>query len=278
METSRAHLIVQGGVFTNVYTSTSIPVGTKIAIQNLSSDTLIVYIGNSPTASKGWVIPPYEYFYVSAQVEGCFLMPYSNESAVVAIERGGNGMASSPIDERVYDGLKAFTVQSFTEANSKNGTQWSISTRNIAVPASGTLDVLMTTGSLPVLMKGLVVQYTGSQIETVLYKNSVVTGGDTVNSYNLNTYTGGAMLSTFKVNNPAGFTIIGVGTQVAPSEHFYGIADQGNKSIPSFIATGLERVLAPNTTYLRRVWNRGSGTCVIDLAASFYEGEISSQN
>jgi len=278
MENSRNQINLSAGTFTNLYTAASLTVGTKLGLQNLSSDPIIITIGTSGDASKGYIVNPLEYALIPAGVSGCFIKTVTGDSGVIAIDKGGYNIPNFAIDERVYDGNKALTVQTFTEANSKNGSQFSMTTRNIAVAAGSTLDVMLTTGAKTVLTKGLVVQYTGSQIETSLYKGVVATGGQTVPSYNLNTELLTTMLSTFKTSNGAAFTITNAGVQVAPAEFFYGIADQGNRSTPSFITAGIERVLQPNTVYMRRIWNRSANPCVIDFSATFYEGDISSQN
>lgn len=278
MENSRTHIALLGGGFTNLYSAASIAVGTKLGLQNLSSDPILISIGTSGNLSKGYIVEPLGYFVVPAAVSGCFVQTVTGESGVVMIDIGGYNVMGAPLDERLYTGYKALVVQSFTESNSKNGTQHSLSTRNIAVAAGGTLDVTLTTGALPVIIKGLAIQYTGSQIETALYKGTVATGGVIVPTYNLNTDIGLPPLSVTKTSAGTPFTISNQGVQFSPTEYFYGIADQGNKSTPSFIAAGIERILAPNTTYMRRIYNRGASPCVIDFTTTFYEGEISSSN
>lgn len=278
MENSRTHITLAGGGFTNLYTAASLAVGTKLGLQNLSSDPIVVSIGASGNLSKGYVINSMEFFVVPAGVPGCFVQTVTGESGVVMLDVGGYSIPNAPLDERLYTGYKALVVQSFTESNSKNGTQHSLSTRNIAVAAGGTLDVTLTTGALPVIIKGLAIQYTGSQIETTLYKGTVATGGATLSQYNMNTQAGLSPLSIAKTSSGSPFTITNQGVQASPTEFFYGIADQGNRSTPSFITAGIERILAPNIVYMRRIYNRGTGPCIIDFTTTYYEGEISSSN
>lgn len=45
-----------------------------------------------------------------------------------------------------------------------------------------------------------------------------------------------------------------------------------------YTATGLERVLAPNTTYTLVVTNNSADPCKISIFVTYYEGELSSLN
>jgi len=266
------------GAWTNIYTASGLAVGSKIYIQNQSSDFIKVFVGTTPTDNAGDIVEPFGYAVIAAGVSGAHARTVDGAGGVLAVSRNVESLIGAPIDERVYTGYKAITIQSFSESNSKNGTQFSLASRLATVAIGSSLDVTLTTGSLPVIIKGLLIQYTGSQIETVLYKNTVFTGGSTMDIYNLNTNGTFPLLSTAKSNSPTAITISNAGTQVAPTEFFYGVADQGNRATPSLISAGLERILAPNTTYMRRIWNRGSAACVIDFSTTFYEGEVSNQN
>lgn len=262
--------------WTNFNTGASVAVGTKVTIQNIGSGSIYIQTSSSsPSATAGYVLQEHEFYTAKAGGETIWLLTPDSDNINVYYTLGDNG---NYLDERVYTGLKALTVQSFSESNSKNGTQFNTQARLVSVAAGGTLDLLITTGSKPVLTKGLLVQFTGTQIETTLYKGVTASGGNTIPTYSLNTDTFPSMQAVVKANTPTAFTITVAGTQVSPNEFFYGIADQGNKATPSLIAGGTERVLAPNTTYLRRIWNRGASACIIDFEATLYEGELSSQN
>lgn len=266
------------GSWTNIYTASGLAVGSKIYIQNQSSDFIKVFVGTTPTDNAGDIVEPFGYAVIAAGVSGAHARTVDGAGGVLAVSRNVESLMGAPIDERVYTGYKAFTVQSFSESNSKNGTQFSLASRlDTTVAVDGSLDITLTTGNQPVIIKGLLIQYTGSKIETRLYKGTVFTGGEVKNIYNLNTNGTFPLLSSAK-DNRAAITITNAGTQVAPTEFFYGVADQGNKATPSLISAGLERILAPNTTYMRRIWNRGTSACIIDFSTTFYEGEVSNQN
>lgn len=180
------------------------------------------------------------------------------------------------IDPRVYVGTQAFTTQSFTEANCKNGVQYELTTFNPTFAASATTDFILTTGSKPVLIKNRQFTFTGAQLQTTIYKNPTYTGGVVVPYYNLsdvNPVTGTVVIR----GTP---TVTAVGTQVAPTFTLLGNIPQTGQAVTTTSAEnslrGLERVLAPNTTYLFRTTNTSAATMLITSQATWYEGGLSS--
>lgn len=273
MENNRVNIGITN-VFSNIYSALSVAVGTKIAIQNQGADEIVVCISSIATDRAGYILRPFEYLIVPAGSPGCFVKSLDNPVGFISAQLGGWNMPGIPIDERVYTGYKAFTVQSFVEANSKNGTQYEYTAANNAVSAGSNFDIVMTTGSKPVLIKNRQISFTGAEVQVSVFKNTVFSAGTALAIYNLNTAMVAPTVSTAKFAP----TISNIGTQTGATTTTYGTPDQGNRAIGTYGLIGTERVLAPNTNYLLRVTNADTSTCKISAYISFYEGELSSEN
>ncbi len=274
MENSLTHIEIVSSSFTNIYAASGLPVGTRISIQNVGPSLIQVYIGTSPDSGKGEIVKPFEFYIVAAGVPGCFVKTNNGQTTTVAIQPKPYNLLGLPVDERVYTGYKAITIQSFTEANSKNGTEFEFSCESATVAAGASLDIVFTTDGIPVLIKNRQVSFSGAEIRAALYKGTTYTGGTTVPIFNLNT---DLLLPTYSVAKLSP-TITSLGTLVSATPVFYGATNQGNRYVGTFSTTGAERVLSKNTTYLYRVTNQDIGVCKISIYTSFYEGELSSQN
>lgn len=265
--------VASGAGFTNVYTASGIPLGTKLLIQNISSSPIFICL-YSTAQNQGFVIEPFEQYVVPSGSAGCFVKTTSGLGGTIAVETGAWNAIGAPIDERTYNGLKALCVQPFIEANVKNGTQWEFSFENNSVATGATADTILTTGAQFVLVKSRLLSFTGSEIEASVYKNTTYTGGTLTSIYNLNTQLGGSPLSVVR----SGVTVTSVGTEIAAKTHAYGTDTNVNQAVGSYNVVGLERVLAPNTSYLLRVTNQSATTIKLAGYITFYEGEISSLN
>jgi len=265
--------VLAGAGYTNVYSTSSIPVGTKILIQNLSSSELFVCLYAS-AQDQGFVLESYAQYIVPSGSLGCFVRSTNTRGGLLAVEMGAWNAIGAPVDERVYTGLKALTTQPFIEANVKNGSQWEVSFENNSVAAGTSVDAVMTTGNQYVLIKSRQISFTGSEIEASVYKNPSFTGGSTLPIYNLNTSFSVSPLAAIK----AGVNVSSIGTEVAAKSHAYGADTNVNQTSGSYSVTGLERVLQPNTAYLLRILNQSSITVKIAGYITFYEGEISTLN
>jgi hypothetical protein len=262
-----------GTDFTNVYSSSGIPTGTKILIQNLTSSELFICL-YATAQEQGFVIRPYEKYIVPAGALGCFVKTVRGVGGPLAIEVGAWNVLEAPVDERVYTGLKGLTVQPFTEANVKNGTQWEFSFENTSLAAGASSDAVFTTGSKYVLVKSRILTFTGSEIEASVYKGATYTGGSIVPIYNLNTTIEGLPLSAVR----SGVTVTATGIEIAAKTHAYGTDTNVNQTVGSYNVAGIERVLQPNTTYLLRIVNQSAISIKIAGYITFYEGELSSLN
>lgn len=265
--------VLAGAGYTNVYSASSIPVGTKILIQNLSSSELFVCLYAS-AQDQGFVLEPYAQYIAPSGSLGCFVRSTNTRGGLLAVEMGAWNAIGAPVDERVYTGLKALTTQPFIESNVKNGTQWEVSFENTSVAAGTSIDAVMITGNQYVLIKSRQISFTGSEIEASVYKNTTFTGGTALYIYNLNTSFTASPLAVVR----SGVTVTSVGTEIAAKTHAYGANTNVNQAAGSFNVIGLERVLQPNTNYLLRITNQSNITIKVAGYITFYEGEISSLN
>lgn len=273
MSTGQLIQVLPGTGYTNVYTTSSIVLGTKLLLQNLTSSDLFVCL-HATAQEQGFVIRPFEHYVVPAGVLGCFVKTTTGRGGTLAVEMGAWNVIGGSIDERVYTGYKGLTIQPFIESNVKNGTQWEYSFENAAVAAGANLDTLLTTGNQYVLVKNRQVTYNGSGMEATVFKGATYTGGSTIPIYNLNTGIATPCLATAR----SGITITATGDQAGAKAFSYGVQDVGNRATGTYTVTGLERVLVPNTTYLLRVTNTDTVSRKINVYVTFYEGEISSLN
>lgn len=273
MSTAKLVPVASGSGFTNVYTASSIPLGTKLLIQNTTSSPLIVCL-YATASDQGFVVQPLEHYVVPAGVLGCFVKTTTGFGGSITVEMGAWNVIGGTLDERVYTGLKALTVQPFIESNVKNGTQWEVSFENNSVAAGANIDSVMTTGNQYVLIKSRLISFTGSEIEASVYKNPTFTGGSNLPIYNLNTTFTSSPLAILK----SGVTVSAVGTEIAAKTHAYGSDTNVNQAIGSYNVVGIERVLQPNTSYLLRIQNQAATSIKIAGYITFYEGEISSLN
>lgn len=273
MSTGKTLPVASGSGFTNVYTASGIPLGTKLLIQNISSSPLFVCL-YSTAQEQGFVLQPYDQYVVPSGSAGCFVKTTTGFGGTIAVEMGAWNAIGAPIDERTYTGLKALCVQPFIESNVKNGTQWEVSFENTSLASNAYSDAVMTTGNQYVLIKSRLLSFTGSEIEVSVYKNVVFTGGTPLTIYNLNTAIGGSPLAVMK----SGVTVSNTGTEIAARSHAYGTDTNVQQAVGTYNVNGLERVLQPNTSYLLRIQNQATTSIKLAGYITFYEGEISSLN
>lgn len=166
-------------------------------------------------------------------------------------------------------GLKAVVTQSYTEANSKNGTQQEGSTLLIGVPALASNDTIFLTGNLPVILKGRVIGYTGDGVTAEIYTGAAYTGGTPAvyqNASDINPVTG---LSQIIV----GATITDDGVLAFAPDHLVGNTSQQGKGSTGAVI-GREKILKPNTAYLFRLTSLDTQVQDISSLLTWFEGEL----
>ena len=165
----------------------------------------------------------------------------------------------TPFPSGLFSGTRAITSQSYTEANVKNGLQFELSMYNATLAASGNLDILITTGSLPLIIKAKEVSFSGAGVTSSLYEGGVYSAGSAISIYNFNRINPSTSTIT-AVSSP---TITTLGTQVSSPGVSIGSTGQGSITFGSYGTTGTERILLPNTKYLARTTNNDSSVAKV---------------
>jgi len=172
----------------------------------------------------------------------------------------------------VFTGLRAMTVQGYTEANVKNGVQYELSSYNAALGvAPASQRTIFVTGSKPVAVKARLVAFDGAGIEARVYKGPTYTGGTPVPYFNLsdiNPIAGGVQVIS-------GATITASGAEFGARSYLIGSVSPGSQTVGSFGVTGQERNLAPNTTYMLELISMDSAKAQrVAAYLSWYEGGL----
>jgi len=174
---------------------------------------------------------------------------------------------TSIIDGNVYEGNAAFTVQSYTEINSKNGTQFECQIIFENIQSNTPQTFSFTTGSDPVIVKSRGISGEFSNINYDIYRDSTVTGGTSVLVSNLNDRN--SVVNQVDVTlNP---TLTVKGDLWSP----YKIVGSGTNKSVSYGTPQGERILKENTSYVVEVINNDVTTIpilVVDL--SWYQGQL----
>lgn len=179
-------------------------------------------------------------------------------------------MAASPSKEMEAN-LEALTTQSFTEANSKQGTQFEAAMLFETIASATPHYFAFITGASPVILKQRDISGGFVNARYDVFKNADVTGGTTVEAFNNNDLVVSAPGVTI-LQSP---TVNVEGVAFGPTTYLLGSESLGTRLLSSFGGAAGEKVLAPNTTYLVRISN-------IDVAAIgllsvrlwFYEGPL----
>lgn len=168
-------------------------------------------------------------------------------------------------------GLRALNVQSYLESNVKLGAQFEFSTHTAALAGNGVSRLVLITGAKPVIIKDRQIGCTGVGVTARVYKNPTYTGGTNLAIYNLR-QDGVPPASTCTVKS--GATVSAVGTEIAAPTYVVGSGSGPLSNAGTFSNRGLERVLAPNSTYLLEITNRDSGSIQLGTYVTWYEGAI----
>lgn len=168
----------------------------------------------------------------------------------------------------IYDGSRAITVQSYLEANAKNGLGHELSALFESMGNGEQADSIFVIGSVPVILKRRTASYTGDGVELDIYEDVTYSSlGAEIPQYNLSRINPVTEIAKF-YSDPV---ITDDGVQVFPTEYLIGNqSNQGKGGTGE--ESGRERILKPNTSYLFRVTSREAGQDVA-LFDSWYEGE-----
>ena len=201
--------------------------------------------------------------------------PMNGGTAADLVSEDAQGLRSHKVrtesPEGLYTGLRAMTVQTYSEANVKNGVQYEVSSYNAALAASGNIRTIFITGSKPVAIKARLVSFDGAGIEARVYRLPTYTGGVLVPYFNLsevNPVAGGVRILS-------GATVTAVGTEFGARSYLIGDVQSGSQRTGSFAVAGQERNLEANAVYMLELISMDSAKAQrVATYLSWYEGEF----
>lgn len=176
--------------------------------------------------------------------------------------------SGEPAPEGLYSGTRAITVQSYVEANIKNGLEHQGSTI-LTIAGGASNDTIFLTGALPVALKGRVISYTGDGITGEIFEAPTYTGGTSAPYQNGNAINPVTGLTQILINPSV--TTDGV-LKFAPTHSFGNQSNQGKGEADTGIVG--ERILKPNTAYLFRLTSLDTASQQVSSFLSWYEGEL----
>lgn len=183
----------------------------------------------------------------------------------------------TPLDsfpDGAFTGTRALTVQFYTEANVKNGSQFESSTYNAALAGLAVSDYIVSVGAKPVLLKGRAISVTGLGLKLEFYKNPTFTGGVQIPIFNLNSRN--PIATTVQIIAAPAVSV--AGTKIGCDKYALGSNPQGGSAVTSSTlfneAVGLETLLAPNSTYLFRATSLDTDPQTVFSYNTWYEGQL----
>lgn len=182
---------------------------------------------------------------------------------------GAQNAALTVVDESLRNGTQAVIVQSYTEANVKNGLQYYMRLHAASVAVAGVLNLRFQTGAKPVIIKAREVSFNATNIvEYVAQEGGTYTGGSAVsveNENRVNPVPSTVLLST-------GGTIGGTPVVFRRKRIYSAGSTTGGSSKVGTDVLGRETVLKPNTLYTVTLTNVAGATAEIQLELSWFEG------
>lgn len=169
-----------------------------------------------------------------------------------------------------FTGLRALTIQSYTEANVKNGVQFEASAFIPALTGGANHDTRFTTGAKPVIIKARQLGFDGDGLTARVFRAPTTSGGVAVPVYNLNDINPVATT----IAALSGVTTTVTGTEIAAPTTSLGSDLLGISTQGTYAVAGAERILRPNTAYLLRLTNLAPLTAErVAVYLSWYEGD-----
>lgn len=216
-------------------------------------------VGN--TASQFCAVAKYYRFTLTGIVGG------SGQSVVLRIYDSTSWFGAMP-PVGLYEGIRAMTVQSYTEANVKNGLQYECSYYLPSLAAGATASLTFSTGAKPVIVKNRQVAFTGSKVTGRVYSGTTYTGGTVVTPYNLTAISPIASTVVLRLDP----TILTPGTEGGAPSHYIGSDLNGNQQAGTFVSPDVERILAPFTVYRLAITNDDIEATKLSVYLTWYEG------
>jgi hypothetical protein len=189
----------------------------------------------------------------------------SSDAKVVVTDNNGDYLS---LDADYFNGDAGMIKQSYTEANVKNGLQFSASTYFTGLTAGENLDLIVITGDKPIIVKSQYIEIKeGGDVISEWYRDPVYTGGSDITSGIGNQNDKNSEATTLQLigclptdeavgkYSPKDATkpnVTNIGTKILPKIVTLGVIGQGSSVSARSSIAGLEHILRPNTTYLYR--------------------------
>lgn len=171
----------------------------------------------------------------------------------------------------VFRGLRAATVQSYTEANVKRGVQYEASAIFPDVASGGVIYTIFITGDDPIALKARHITYTGRGVKSDIFEGPTYSGGEGpipyFNSNNMYQVPG-------SVEGYANPVVTDEGTQVFASGYSVGNQSNQGQGSTGIDLGGGENILKPNTTYLLKLESLDNSVQTIASFLYWYEGAL----
>lgn len=261
---------VLSNIYSDLNTTASIPIGTNIFITNTTSYLIYVFIGNSVPAitSEYYPLNYNESVEIPSGADKVWVRS-DKINTTLLIQYASLAIKPYPtvIPSGAFEGIRALTIQGYTEANVKNGIQFNASRRVVGLAAGANADSIFLTGNKPVILKARKIGYTGNGVAASIYRQAVYTGGTVAEINNPNDLN--PATTTVTLLSAPTITSIGIlTTAIAYSE---GNTSNQGKGIPEAVL-GEEVVMSPNTAYLLRITSLDTAAQNFSSYLSWYEG------
>lgn len=183
---------------------------------------------------------------------------------------GAAVVQSAAMPDYVATGGRALNTQSYTESNTKLGTQFYFQLYVPTLAAAGTYNIVFTVGSKIALVKNRTLYTNGVNVSVQLFKAPTgVSGGTTVPVQNYNDINPVAPTATVL----GGATVTSNGTSWGDRAHVWNASanGQGQQSGSGLAPLG-DRVLLPGKSYLIQIVNGDTNAAPFDYFLTWFEG------
>lgn len=183
---------------------------------------------------------------------------------------------NDPLDmtpDGAFSGLRAIITQPYTEANVKNGLQYSLRATwplADAITAGSTRKVWVKTTTKPVIIKLREFQYIAEELTLRLFGAPTGVAAGTVLS--IHNYDGvGPVTTTCQAKKNVTTTSDGAEFDAADAEVFFGSSTAPQRNV-AVALQGRERILPANSEFIVSITNTGSGSARAQYFLDWYEG------
>lgn len=254
------------GVPVELFATAGITTTSVLSVTNLSSYEVQLY----ETAGSVEVVAPRQ---TSRSRDGLTeLYAVSSTGGVIDVQ---SPPLLSDIPAGLFTGFRAMTVQSYVEANVKNGSQFytRISWPTADEIAGGeTRKVHFQIGAKPILVKTIRTHFIGTEFERRTFANPTdVTGGTTVTISNANNDPAIAQATSLTITKDVATS--DDGTEVSEPEFYFGSTSQGGLTSSTF-PPDLELYLPANSSFLFTITNNDNSEGRFSLSIDWYEGDV----